>query len=69
MERGIVKWYDGVKGYGFITPDVGKKDIFVHSSNVNNLERALETGDRVEYEIGESPKGPQAKNVQLLQES
>lgn len=69
MERGTVKWYDEVKGYGFITSDVGKKDLFVHSSNVNNLERALETGDRVEYEIGEGPKGPQAKNVQRLLES
>ena len=67
MERGTVKWYDEVKGYGFITSDIGKKDIFVHGSNVNNLEKALETGDRVEYEIGEGPKGPQAKDVRLLE--
>ncbi len=68
MERGVVKWYDEVKGYGFLTSDVSKKDIFVHSSNINNLEKALETGDRVEYEIGEGPKGPQAKNVKLIGE-
>ncbi|MFI5333854.1 MAG: cold-shock protein [Chlamydiales bacterium] len=68
MERGTVKWYDEVKGYGFITSDISKKDLFVHSSHVNNLEKALETGDRVEYDVGAGPKGPQAQNVRLVQE-
>jgi CspA family cold shock protein len=68
MERGTVKWFDEVKQFGFITPDIGKKDIFVHASKVVSLDRVLDKGDRVEYEIEEGPKGPQAKNVTLLTE-
>jgi CspA family cold shock protein len=69
MERGVVKWFDEEKQYGFITSTIGNKDIFVHSSNVENLERRLEPGDVVEYEVGEGAKGPQAKNVRLLDDS
>ena len=68
MERGTVKWFNAQKKFGFITPDGGKKDIFVHASNIENLDRALEEGERVEYEIGEGAKGPEAKNVRSLQE-
>ncbi len=68
MERGTVKWFDEGKQYGFITPDIGKKDIFVHASKVVSLDRVLEVGDRVEFEMEEGPKGPQAKDVTLLTE-
>ncbi len=69
MERGVVKWFDEAKQYGFITSNVGGKDIFVHASQVNNLEKALETGDIVEYEVGDGPKGKEAKSVRLVLES
>lgn len=68
MERGVVKWFDEAKGYGFITPDTGSKDIYVHRSNVETLTQSLENGEMVEYEIGEGKKGPEAKKVRLLQE-
>jgi CspA family cold shock protein len=71
MERGTVSWFDPVKGFGFIIPDVphqGKKDFFVHKSSVETLDQTLEKGDRVEFEIGEGAKGPEAKSVRLIEE-
>jgi CspA family cold shock protein len=67
-ERGIVKWFEEEKGFGFITPDSGKKDIFVHRSNIETLTKSLEKGERVEFEIGEGSKGPEAKHVTLVEE-
>lgn len=69
MERGTVKWFDETKRFGFIQPDIGKKDIFVHSSNVETLDQILDEGDRVEYEVGEGPKGPEAKKVKVIEET
>ncbi len=69
MDRGIVKWFDETKGYGFITSDIGHKDVYVHRSNIIALSGTVENGDRVEYETGEGVKGPEAKNVRLLQET
>lgn len=69
MDRGIVKWFDEIKGYGFITPDIGDKDIFVHKSNIEVLGGILEKGARVEFEIGEGSKGREAKQVRLLEET
>ena len=66
-ERGTVKWFEETKGFGFITPDIGKKDIFVHSSNIETLTKTLEKGERVEFELGEGPKGPEAKHVTTLE--
>lgn len=66
MEKGTVKWFDEQKGFGFITSDIGGKDYFVHATNVETLDHVLEKGERVEFEIGEGPKGPQAKNVRAL---
>lgn len=63
MERGIVKWYSEEKGFGFITSDVGGKDLFVHHSSIETLEGTLEKGDRVEFEVSEGPKGLEAKKV------
>ncbi len=65
-ERGIVKWYSEVKNYGFITPDHGNKDLFFHRSDLETLEQAIEQGSRVEYEVGEGPKGAQAKAIRAI---
>ena len=62
---GTVKWFNADKGYGFISHE-GGKDLFVHFSEIQdagNGYRSLNEGDRVEFTIGESPKGPQATNV------
>ena len=64
MSTGKVKWFNSDKGYGFITPDEGEKDLFVHHSDVKTSGYAtLDEGQKVEYEVGEGQKGPCAKNV------
>jgi cold shock protein len=65
-ERGIVKWFDEVKNYGFITPDIGGKDIFFHRSDLETLEQTIENGNRVEYEVEPGTKGPQAKKITAI---
>jgi len=61
---GTVKWFSRVKGYGFISPDGGEKDVFVHYSAIEgDGYRNLEEGQRVEFSIEDSPKGPQAAQV------
>lgn len=62
-EKGIVKWFDESKGYGFITPDTGRKDIFFHRSNIDSMERTVDKGERVEFEVGEGRQGPEARHV------
>ncbi len=62
---GTVKWFNAAKGYGFIERE-GGKDLFVHFSEIQdptNGYRTLNEGDRVEFTVGDSPKGPQATNV------
>jgi cold shock protein len=66
MSVGKVKWFNEVKGYGFVTMDDGK-DVFVHYSAIKGDGfRTLNENDDVEFEINESPKGPQAVNVVKL---
>lgn len=67
MATGTVKWFDDAKGYGFIAPDEGGKDLFVHHTNINTAGfRSLAEGARVEFEAQEGRKGPEAVNVQPL---
>ncbi|MEK6755161.1 MAG: cold shock domain-containing protein [Bacteroidota bacterium] len=67
MSTGTVKWFDAKKGFGFITPDDGSKDLFVHHSEINTEGYAsLDDGQKVEFEIGEGKKGPCATNVTPL---
>jgi cold shock protein len=66
MADGVVKWFSPEKGYGFITPADGGRDLFVHYSEIQGSGyRNLEEGQRVTYESAEGPKGPQATNVNL----
>jgi len=64
MATGKVKFYNDQKGFGFITPDDGSKDIFVHKSAINSN---IQEGDQVSYEVESSPKGPSAINVKQVQ--
>ena len=65
MATGTVKWFNNDKGFGFITPDEGGKDLFVHHSAIQaNGFRTLEDGARVNYEAEDGPKGPKAINVE-----
>jgi len=61
---GTVKWFNDTKGFGFITPEDGSKDCFVHHSAIQgNGFRSLAEGDRVEFELIIEPKGPKAQKV------
>ena len=67
MSTGIVKWFSANKGFGFIVPDDGGDDLFVHHSEIKTTGYAtLDEGQKVEFSIEEGPKGPQAACVELL---
>jgi CspA family cold shock protein len=67
MAEGVVKWFSNEKGYGFITPDDGGKDLFLHFKEIQiDGYRTVEEGQRVSYEPAEGQKGPQATNVRPL---
>ena len=64
MATGTAKWFNAEKGYGFITPDAGGKDVFVHHSAIaGDGYKSLAEGARVQYEEREGTKGPEATNV------
>ncbi len=63
MSNGTVKFFNNAKGFGFITPDDGGKDVFVHK---NGLTDEINEGDKVNYDVEESPKGLNATNVTVV---
>lgn len=67
MATGTVKWFNSEKGYGFITPEDGSKDLFVHFSAIQgDGYKTLNEGQKVEYEATQGQKGPQASNVRVI---
>ena len=67
MATGTVKWFDSGKGFGFIAPDDGSRDLFAHYSAIEGSgHRNLEENQRVEFETEEGPKGPQAASIRPL---
>jgi len=67
MANGTVKWFNDAKGYGFITPEDGSKDVFVHHSGIaGDGFKSLPEGSRVQFEQRDGAKGPEATNVTLV---
>jgi CspA family cold shock protein len=69
MATGTVKWFSDQKGHGFITPDDGASDVFVHHSQIGGSGyKTLAEGAKVEFEITQGEKGPQATNIQVIEQ-
>ena len=67
LATGTVKWFNAEKGFGFIAPDDGSADVFVHYSEIQSKGfRSLEENQKVEFEVGQGKKGPQAQQVRPL---
>jgi cold shock protein len=67
MATGVVKWFNSEKGFGFLTQDAGGPDVFVHFSAIQgNGYKSLNENDKVEYEVTQGPKGPNAANVTVI---
>ena len=64
MATGTVKWFNDSKGFGFITPDDGSKDLFAHFSSIQaGGFKSLKENDKVQFDVEEGPKGPRAANI------
>ena len=69
MATGTVKWFDTVKGFGFIVREDGEKDCFVHHSAIEGTGfKSLREGDRVEFDVVQGPKGPAAEKVTVIKD-
>ena len=67
MATGTVKWFNDAKGFGFVSPDDGSGDLFVHFSAINmNGFKSLTEGQKVSFEVAQGPKGKQAANIQTV---
>ena len=67
MAKGTVKWFNGEKGFGFIAPEDGSADLFVHFSAIQgNGYKSLDENQAVEFDVTQGPKGPQAENVRAI---
>lgn len=65
---GTVKWFNDSKGYGFIAPADGGKDLFAHANEIQGSGyKSLREGDQVQFEVTQSPKGPQASNIRPVE--
>jgi CspA family cold shock protein len=69
MASGVVKWFNNAKGYGFLTPDQGEEDVFIHFSAITmDGYKTLKEGQKVEFELEQGPKGLHAANLQAVSE-
>jgi len=63
MAKGTVKWFNDLKGYGFITPDEGETDLYFERSHIDTATQMLIDGQRVEFEVGEGLHGVEARHI------